>query len=244
MKQAIRITMLAAAIIGYLTTTPILFAESITLTAPDGTTVTIYRDSYGVPHIVGESESGVFFGQGFAVAQDRLFQMELFRRNAEGKLAEWFGSDALETDSYIRTMFYTPEERRQRFNALPLEFKTMLESYRDGINTYLDSMATNPAKYKPIQFRTFSMERWTVYKSIAIIQLITRFFGQGGGEELDRLVELQQNGQAWFDLNRPINDPTAPTTIRGGGSATTGNRSYSGMHVREEVIESLTKRRY
>ncbi|MCI0554902.1 MAG: penicillin acylase family protein [Anaerolineae bacterium] len=244
MKQSVSITVFFAAIVFFLTVPATLLADTITLTAPDGTTVTIYRDSYGVPHIVGESESGVFFGQGFAVAQDRLFQLELFRRNAEGKLAEWFGSDYLESDGAIRTLFYTTEERRQQFNALPMKFKTMLESYRDGINTYLDSMATNPAKYKPIQFRTFPMERWTVYKSIAIIQLISRFFGQGGGEELDRLVELRQNGQAWFDLNRPINDPSAPTTIRGGGSATIRNWSYSGMRVREEVIASLTKRRY
>ena len=62
-------------------------AQDLTLTAPDGTPVTIDRDDYGVPHITGENEPAVMFAQGFAVAQDRLFQMEIFWRSAEGRLA-------------------------------------------------------------------------------------------------------------------------------------------------------------
>ena len=213
--------------------------DDMTLLAPDGTTVTIHRDSYGVPHIVGESEVGVFFGQGFAVAQDRLSQLELFRRAAEGKLAERFSPFLLELDKDVRTMYYTKQERIQQFNDLPKELQVILESYRDGINTYLDSMAVNPEKYKPEEFIQLPMERWTVYKSIAIIQFLIRSFGQNGGEELDRLSELLEQGLDWFDQNRPINDANAPTTIHGGGSATTGNWTYSGMHVREEVIQSL-----
>ena len=56
-----------------------------TLSAPDGTPVVIYRDNYGVPHVRAATEAGVFFGQGFAAAEDRLFQMETFRRAALGR---------------------------------------------------------------------------------------------------------------------------------------------------------------
>lgn len=49
----------------------------LTLVASDSSLVTIHRDSFGVPHIIAETEAGVFYGQGFAVAQDRLYQMEI-----------------------------------------------------------------------------------------------------------------------------------------------------------------------
>ncbi|NIR50354.1 T9SS type A sorting domain-containing protein [candidate division KSB1 bacterium] len=221
-------------------------AEDISLIAPDGTTVTIERDNYGVPHIAAETETGVFFGQGFAVAQDRLFQMEQFRRAAEGRLSEAFGTRALEDDKFVRTMFYTPEERVQQFADLPSKLQNVFEAYRDGINTYVDSMEANPQTFKPIEFQVFGLEfeRWTVYNTIAIIQFFTRIFGQAGGEELERLVELQEHGQEWFDENRPLNDPTAPTTIHATtGSATSKKWSYSGTEVRNEVIESIKSKR-
>ena len=78
----------------------ILSSDELTLIAPDDTPVTIVRDEYGVPHIFGETEVGVFYGQGFAVAEDRLFQLEINRRAAEGCLSEIFGCDFLEFDKY------------------------------------------------------------------------------------------------------------------------------------------------
>ncbi|MFQ5603861.1 MAG: penicillin acylase family protein [bacterium] len=220
-------------------------AEDISLIASDGTVVTIHRDSYGVPHITAENEVGVFFGQGFAVAQDRLFQMEQTKRAAEGRLTEAFGMTQLSTDMFVRTMFYTEAERMRQFADLPPEIKSMLEAYRDGINTYLDSIKVNPAKFKPVEFQVLGLEieAWTVYNSIAIMQFITRRFGQRGGEELTRLVELQQNGLQWLNENRPINDPTAPTTIHATSSYLAPNSwSYTGMPVRNEVIRSMQSR--
>ncbi len=84
---------------------------SVTLTAPDGQTVTIDRDAYGVPVIGAGTERALFFGQGFAVAQDRLFQMETFWRSATGRLAELQGAAALTQDQQVRTVYYTPAER-------------------------------------------------------------------------------------------------------------------------------------
>lgn len=216
--------------------------DDITLEAPDGTTVTIRRDSYGVPHITAETETGVFFGQGFAVAQDRLFQMEMHRRAAQGKLSEWFGSLTMDTDRETLTMFYTQEELEQQFQNLSPEIQNMLQSYTDGVNTYLDSMAVNPEKYQPSDFNYLEMEPWTIYKSMAVVQFLTRIFGQAGGQELERLNELQENGQEWFDENRPINDPSAPTTIQGGGSIPAKEWNYSGLRIRPEVVQRLDQR--
>ena len=192
-------------------------ATDLTFQAPDGTSVTIDRDDFGVPHITAETEAAAFFGQGFAVAQDRLFQMETFWRTATGRLAE-INPGALNQDQQIRTVYYTPDERQMLFEALPPALQTMLSSYVDGVNAYIDSTAANPAVYLPFEYtqpplNAIGIETWDTEKVVAVMQFFIRRFGEIGGEELQRLAELQQNGEDWFNENRPINDPTAATTI-------------------------------
>ena len=217
-------------------------AQDVTLTAPDGTSVTIDRDDYGVPHISGLSEEAVFFGQGFAVAQDRLFQMETFWRTALGRLAELQGPTALPQDQAIRTVYYTDAERQAQFAALPPRAQTFFTAYVDGVNAYIDSTAANPAAYLPAEYAAlgFAPEPYTVNKVVGTVQFFIRRFGEIGGEELTRLAELQANGQAWFDENRPINDPEAATTIYGGAPAPPPAPTlYSGPAVDPAVAQAL-----
>lgn len=68
--------------------------------------VEIIRDEYGVPHIYAENEEDLFFAQGYVMAQDRLWQMEMWRRWHEGRLAEIFGPEALPYDQRTRLMMY------------------------------------------------------------------------------------------------------------------------------------------
>ncbi len=193
-------------------------AQDLSLQTPDGTTVEIDRDTWGVPHITAETEAAAFFGQGFAAAQDRLFQMENFWRASAGRLAEAFGQDFVESDQLVRTFFYTPAERQAQFDALPEDIQTMMTGFKDGVNAYIDSTQANPAAYLPAEyagppFTIIGIERWDEDKMVAIMQFFMRRFGEAGGQELARLAELTVQGPAWFDENRPINDPTAPTTI-------------------------------
>lgn len=214
-----------------------------TLNAPDGTIVRIERDAYGVPHIKGESEVGVIFGQGFAAAQDRLDQMDQLCRAGSGTLAEIYGAFVLSQDLNTRTMFYTEAERAELFEQFSPELQAILEAYRDGVNTYIDSMNARPATYKPIQFRAREMKRWTLDNSIATMAFLVRNFGGAGGEELDRLAELQEQGWDWLNENRPINDLDAPTTIPAGSVAHARDWHYAGMRVREQVIQRYLERR-
>jgi penicillin amidase len=66
--------------------------------------VTIVRDRWGVAHVDADTEEGIFFGAGYATAQDRLFQMELSRRYVQGRLAEKLGARWLESDKLMRTL--------------------------------------------------------------------------------------------------------------------------------------------
>ncbi|OZC03200.1 penicillin acylase family protein [Rubricoccus marinus] len=192
--------------------------EAQTLTAPDGSSVVISRDAYGVPRITASSEVGGFYAQGWAVAQDRLFQMETFWRAATGRLSEIQGSAALSTDQAVRTVFYTPAERAAQFDALPLAIRDGLDAYIAGINAYIDLAESDAATYKPFEYTQFPLnqgpiERWDRDKAVAVLQFFMRRFGEVGGDELARLAELEANGQEWFDANRPINDPEAFTTL-------------------------------
>jgi len=66
--------------------------------------VYIYRDEYGIPHIFAKNEHDLYFALGYVTAQDRLWQMDLSRRIAAGRLSEIFGVDALEVDKLFRTL--------------------------------------------------------------------------------------------------------------------------------------------
>src|SRR5215475_9478472 len=68
--------------------------------------VTVLRDRWGIPHIYAESQDDLFFAQGFVAAQDRLWQMDLWRRAGEVKLAEVLGPRAVERDRFARLIRY------------------------------------------------------------------------------------------------------------------------------------------
>ena len=85
-----------------------LGAAAGTATATQG--FTIHRSSYGVPTITATSQARMWFGAGWAQAQDRMVQLELTRRAVEGTLSAIFGPSELSQDETARTLFYTPAE--------------------------------------------------------------------------------------------------------------------------------------
>src|SRR5262245_63862781 len=68
--------------------------------------VEVLRDRWGVPHIYAQNQRDLFFAQGVVAAQDRLFQLDLWRRVAIGETAEVFGEDAVAADQFARLMLY------------------------------------------------------------------------------------------------------------------------------------------
>ncbi len=119
-----------------------------------GENVTVYYDSYGIPHIYGKSESDAFRALGFVHAQDRLWQMELFRRIGRGGLSEVFGEDLLSTDQFFIALGID-ENSKKTVADLDLESKEVQLSlaYLDGINQFI---ATGP---KPIEYYLTGLKR-------------------------------------------------------------------------------------
>jgi penicillin amidase len=96
--------------------------------------VEITRDTYGVPHIYARNEHDLFFALGYAVSQDRFWQMEFHRRLGQGRLSEILGEDFVEVDHYFRMLTAAGLNKE-----IPGELRSNLQSFADGVNAYLES---------------------------------------------------------------------------------------------------------
>lgn len=167
--------------------------------------VTIGRDAYGVPAITADDDIKVWFGAGYAAAEDRLFQLELFRRATQGRLAEILGKPFVEDDVRARRDFYTGAEFDAQFDALPLQFRARIEAYRDGINTYIREVRANPTRL-PGEFAAVGAtpDEWTNRDSITIGVFLARTVPSDDGEELSNARALAGIGPRAFDRLLPI----------------------------------------
>ena len=95
--------------------------------------VAILRDVNAVPHVRGPTDADVFFGLGFAHAQDRLWQMETSRRAAQGRLSELFGEVTLPWDRFVRALDFDGLARRAVAAQSP-EAQAALAAYAAGVN--------------------------------------------------------------------------------------------------------------
>src|SRR5918992_6021622 len=138
-----------------LTLVAVSLSASITATANhtgfstlnvNGEAVKIYRDDFGTPHIFAETNRGLFEAYGYTVAQDRLWQLELNRRAARGRLAEIFGPSTVNADRAARVVGYTDAELDAQFATLTAEEQQIFDAYLGGINRYLIEAALNPLK--------------------------------------------------------------------------------------------------
>jgi len=116
--------------------------------------VSVYYDSYGIPHIYGENEEDAIRTLGYVHAQDRLWQMELLRRVARGGLSEVFGSKLLSTDKFFLSLSIdeasakTIEQREPTNRTIRLT-----EAYLDGINQFIENGPT------PVEFYLTGIEK-------------------------------------------------------------------------------------
>jgi penicillin G amidase len=100
--------------------------------------VEVLRDPWGVPHIYASNQDDLFFAQGFVQAQDRLWQMDMYRRAGEGRLAEILGPEALEHDRAARLFKYRGPWTDAEFGSYHPEGRRILEAFAAGVNAYID----------------------------------------------------------------------------------------------------------
>ncbi|MBX3110373.1 MAG: penicillin acylase family protein [Fimbriimonadaceae bacterium] len=185
----------------------------------------IERDPFGVPKVHAENVVEAYRLDGLACSQDRLWQMEMSRRQCRGKLAEVLGPAAERSDRQVLARAYTDTELQAQFDALPADVRAAFAAYSDGVNQDIAdrTKAGNlPAGYKEYGF---TPEPWTVLDSCAIVVRLARLFGTGGAGELRNLALLSylttqkvkgHELDVLDDLAWP-NDRRSPTTVAGDG---------------------------
>lgn len=140
---------------------------NLTLTGISGQ-VDIYRDEYGIPHIYAQNQRDLMFAVGFVSAQDRLWQMDVTRRAATGRLAEIFGETALKADLLVRTLDFEQIAKRE-VAILPPPLAVELEAYSNGVNAYIEQQAALPPEFGVLDYRP---EPWRPFESLAISRLL------------------------------------------------------------------------
>lgn len=135
--------------------------------------VEIVRNNADVPHIFGATETDVFYALGFAHAQDRLWQMTMLRRTAQGKLSEIFGTRTVKIDELLRRLdLYTLAQSSVAVQDAPT--KLALESYAAGVNAWINQVNLGARGRGAPEFFLFSNEiaAWSPADSIAILKLM------------------------------------------------------------------------
>src|SRR5215468_3935905 len=186
-------------------------------------TVTILRDRWGVPHIFtsgpGASDRSAY-ANGYAQAEDRLFEMDILRRAATGRLADALGPSYLLMDEVVRRDGFTAAERRRLFARLAARDRRSLEAYRDGVNAFIAQVTAAPQRL-PFEFGGVPPVPWTIEDSVAVAVLELLVEGADGGQEVlqaDLLLDLlarfpEGEARGIFDDLLWIDEPAAPTTI-------------------------------
>jgi penicillin amidase len=185
--------------------------------------VQVRRDEWGVPHITAASADDLFFAQGYVAAQDRLWQMEIWRRTAEGRLAEIVGPAAVARDRQARLLKYRGPIDDAELTSYHPEARRLMTAFVNGVNAFI-------ADHKdrlPVEFAMTGIvpDPWTI-ETLTLRQIsfgdavnelmLARSVAQLGVVEANRL----RNPDPWDDLKVPdgfdpgIVDPAAIASAR------------------------------
>jgi penicillin amidase len=181
--------------------------------------VHVLRDRWGVAHIYAENQHDLFFAQGVVAAQDRLFQMELWKRAGQGRLAEILGPSALPRDINARALRYRGDMTAEYESYAP-DTLAILTAFTDGINSYISSLTAAGGSGLPIEFQLagFAPEAWhpvDCLNRMAAFSMTGNAFGEL--EHVRALTELGAEKTAkYFTFDPPVAlDPAAGLDFTG-----------------------------
>ena len=159
--------------------------------------VTIERDEQGIPTIKTGARSDTAFALGFLHAQERLFQMDLLRKNSAGELSELFGELAVKFDSKMRIHQFR-KRAQLAVDALPQTHKTILQSYTLGVNAGISVLQEKPFEYHILNT---APQLWQ-HADSALVLLSMYIDLQPQWSESERSLAVMKDvlPQDWFDF--------------------------------------------
>ncbi|MGH2694434.1 MAG: penicillin acylase family protein [Actinomycetota bacterium] len=184
--------------------------------------VRIYRDPFGVPSVYADNEKDLWYGAGWAVARDRLFQLDAIRRVGRGTIAELTGRDAVPGDIRTRVLTYSDAEYERMFAALPQDLQDAFDGYVAGVNAWIERVRSDPsllpAEYEALSTLPEPVDRIDL---LAAAVLIVRGVASAGGQEFENVRTLRdlttmhgkRTGRLIFKDVVWLDEAKAPTTI-------------------------------
>ena len=168
--------------------------------------VEVLRDTWGVPHIYAKNTADLFFAQGFVVAQDRMWQLEMWRRNGEGKLAEALGPEYVTRDRFARLIAFRGnwDEEFRRYHP---DGRVIFDAFARGVNASIEqAIAENKI---PVEFDLMGFRPQPVWTAKT---MLTRMPGwtltRNAASEVQRALDIKAMGIAKTEELKP----TEPTT--------------------------------
>ena len=129
--------------------------------------VTVVRDEVGVPHLIAESDADLYRAQGYVQAQDRLFQMDMARRQASGRLSEVIGEAAVDTDKHFRT-FSLRVAAEASYDGYSDASKEVLHLFAEGVNAFIEDAKQSGKLSYEFKVLGYEPEPWTAIDSLTI----------------------------------------------------------------------------
>lgn len=251
MPTALRLSVLIALALGipYTGQTPTLDALArASLSTIEGTItapglrgdVHVVRDTWGIPHIYAQSVDDLFFAQGYVMAQDRLWQMEMWRRASEGRLAEILGPSAVARDRIARMLKYRGPVDDRELTVYHPDAKRLMTSYVNGVNAFIaGNQGTLPVEFvltgirpDPWTVETIVLRQTSFGDAASELQL-TRSVAQLGAAEANR----RRNPDPWDELTVPEGlDVTTMAAMAASSEALAAATRGGGGAIRPEVL--------
>ena len=184
-------------------------------------TVEIKWDERGIPHIFAQNNRDLFFGYGYAVASQRLFQLEMLARTTRGQVSQVLGSEYVDLDTFIRTNFDLASIARQ-YKSNTHKYKPLIAAYTAGINHYVASVLADK-KRLPKEYQHFQFEprKWQELDAVMLFvgTMLHRY--SDFNSELDNLkllksLQVQHGdkvGMQIFNSSKWLRDKNSPTTV-------------------------------
>ena len=172
--------------------------------------VTIVRDRRDVPHIVAGDEHDLFFAEGFAQGSDRLFELDLSRRYAYGRLAEVLGSKALPVDERQRAVGVDGIARRQ-LRALAARDRDALVAFAQGVNAAARSQPL-PVEFRMLLYRPAP---WTPKDSVAVSVAASLELADRWSDVFARNAVWRQSGPRCYRTLLPLSDARYDVSVTG-----------------------------
>jgi len=173
--------------------------------------VTVERNRFGVPTINAENDEDLYFAWGYVNAQDRLFQMEITRRIAQGRISEFAGESTLPKDIFLRAVGFYDIARRHQEQLSPI-IRIYFQRYVDGINYFIEKKKT-PLYPKLLGLKS---EKWEIADAVAVAMMLNWSLAYNMKHELIYYQMAKKLGREKAEQLLNFVPPQTPTIVEGG----------------------------